>query len=483
MRRTRFAFRFTILTLILASLASAPATPDSSRAGAASRSSGFPHLPDSLPPSVEVREGIFYYGGNRMAGNLVLTASDSGLVINGLRVHWVRKPRGYLFLPTNGDLIRGEMYEQARSIAESARKRSLPRDETLRLVRDHFRSYRFVASAEIRGNWIDLRYRDTKINDSWEISDPIDPERMRISHKWSAQHRLDIIKDHLDGGGLVVDNTYLPANAAARMDEAIQRLQTGRATSSDKKLLQQSFPNRLDDLKRRLSIRPMTTRLYPGGPASQSVVVDDGVLYIGGHRQSGPLLLSASESGPVVNGLRNVPPASPFTHVPLSHGDSVRTSLNERARRVAENGRERGLPKSEILDQVRSIFFSEGMVTSIEIRGHWVVVGYVDLPREAWLELDALREPVTQQPGQDWARLYDLLRIKGHLEGGGAVLYTRRGIEYLSSQKSPEIDRLIQRFQAGDISPDDERTLRMSVQHQSFEELRNPIPLEEMRCP
>lgn len=448
--------------------------------------SDYPHLPDSLPPSAEVRDGVLYYGGNRIAGNLVLTASDSGLVVNGLRVHWVRKPRGVGYPGwTNVDDVQSEMFEQARSIAGSARKKSLSRDETLRLVRKHFLSYRFVTSAEVSGDAIDLRYRGsegTKRQTSWKIFEPIDPERRRISGKWSAQHWLDLIKEHLDRGGLVVDNTYLPANTAAKMDEAIQRLQSGHATSADKKFLEQSFSFRLDGLKHRQPIRPVTTSLYPAGLPPESVVAGNGVAYVGGHRQAAPLLLSASDSGLVVNGLRNVPPALPFPHLPVSHADSIRASLNDQARRIAEDGHRKGLPNSEILASVYNVFFRASIiVTSIEIRGHWVVVGYADLPRVVWLELESLREPVVPQRDQEWARSYELLRVKGHLEGGGMVLYTRRGVVYLSSQKSAEADRLIQRLQAGVITPDEERTLMFSVGREPLEELRSPIPFEELR--
>ena len=480
MHRTRFPFGFTISTLMLASLGMAPNASLSSRAGAPSRAS---HLPDSLPPSVEVREGILYFGGNRMAGNLVLTASDSGLVVNGFRVQWVRKPRGYLSIPSNDVMFPSGMYEGAASIAESARKKSLPRDKTLRLIRDHFNSYiRFVKWTEIHGDTILMQFRDRRGPSTWVLYDPIDPERLRVSRKWGWQHQLDLMKEHLDRGGMVlVPGTNLPANTAASTDEAIQRLQSGHASSRDKKSLQQI--RNLDELKHPLPLRPVTTRLYPAGPAPQSVVVGDGVIYVGGHRQSGPLLLSTSDSGLIVNGLRNIPTTSPFPHDPMSHGDSIRASLNDQARRIAEDGRRKGWTNGEILRSVRKVFFRESMVTSIEIRGHWVVVGYVDLPRVAWLELEALREPVTRQRDQEWARSYELLRVKGHLEGGGVVLYTRRGVVYLSSQKSPEIDRLIQRLQAGDITPNDERTLMFSVQHEPYEELRNPIPMEELRRP
>jgi hypothetical protein len=309
----------------------------------------------------------------------------------------------------------------------------------------------------------------------------MDPERRRLSGKWIAQHRLDLMKEHLDRGGLVVDNFYLPANTAAKMDEAIQRIQSGHATSTDKKFLEQSFSFRLDGLKHRQPIRPVTTSLYPAGPPPESVVVGAGVVYVGGHRQSGPLLLLASDGGLVVNGLRNVPPALPFAPLPMSHADSIRASVNDQARRIAEDGRRRGLPKSEILASVYNLFSNQSMVTSIEIRGHWVVVGYEDLPREAWLELDALRDPVTPQRDQEWARSYELLRVKQHLEAGNIVFYTRRGVVYLSSQKSAGIDPLIQRLQTGDIKPEEERTLMESVGRDSFEELRFPIPLEELR--
>jgi len=420
-----------------------------------------------------------------MAGSLILTVSDSGLVVNGYRVHPVRKPRGYVSIGTNGDFILGEMYEQARSIAQSARKKSLSREETLRLVRDHFLSYRFVTSAEIHGNKIDLRYRGSenrKLDTSWELFDPIDPERIRAANEWSRQHFLDVLREQLEGGGLVFwPGPAIPGKEAAYVDEAIRRLQSGHASSEDKKSLQR-FRN-FDELKHPLALHPVTTRLYPAGPAPQSVSVDDGVLYIGGHRLSGPLLLSASDSGLIVNGLRNVPRTSPFLQAPMSHGDSIRASLNDQARRIAEDGRRRGWSNSEILRSVREVFFKEWMVTSTEIRGRWVVVGYVDLPRETWLELDALREPATPQLDQEWARSYELLRVKGHLEGGGVVLYTRRAIVYLSPPKSGETDRLIQRLQAGDATPDDERALMSAVGREPFKELRFPIPIEELRRP
>jgi hypothetical protein len=167
----------------------------------------------------------------------------------------------------------------------------------------------------------------------------------------------------------------------------------------------------------------------------------------------------------------------------MSRGDSIRASLNDQARRIAEDGRRRGWSNSEMLRSVHEVFVKEPTVTSIEIRGHWVVVGYVDLPREAWLELDALREPATPQRDQEWARSYELLRVKGHLERGGVVLYARSGIVYLSPPKSAETDHLIQRLQAGDITPEDERTLMWSVGRELFKELRFPISFEELRRP
>jgi len=167
----------------------------------------------------------------------------------------------------------------------------------------------------------------------------------------------------------------------------------------------------------------------------------------------------------------------------MSHADSIRASLNDQARRIAEDGRRRGLLRSEILGSVSRVFSRESMVTSIEIRGHWVVVGYEDLPREVWLELDALCDPPTPQRDQEWARSYELLRVKGHLESGGVVLYTRRGVVYLSPPKSAETDQLIQRLQAGDLTPNDERRLMLSVGREPFKELQFPIPLEELRHP
>lgn len=483
MHRTRFAFGLTASTLLLASLGMAPNASDSSRTAASSRISGYPYLPDSLPPSAEVNEGILYYGGNRMAGNLILTMSDSGLVVNGFRVRSVPSRRGYLGPPTRRDgiYIRDEMYEQAGSIAESAREKSLSRDETLRLVRDHFLSYKFVKSAEIRGKTIDVVDIETKAHHSWTLSDPVDPERRRVYQRWSRQHYLDVMKECLEQGLLVVGTTYIPANEAAYLDEAIQRLRSGRASSRDKKSLElfRSQP----ELKHPLPLLPVTTRLYPTGPAPQSVVAGHGVVYIGGHRQYGPLLLSSSDSGLIVNGLRNVPTTSPIPQVAASHGDSIRTSLNDQAQRIAEDGRRRGRTNSEILRSVRDVFSKEPMVTSVEIRGHWAVVRYVDLPREAWLELAALREPARPRENQEWARSYELLRVKGHVEGGGVVLYTRRGIVYLSPQTSAETDHLIQRVQAGEATPDDERRLMLTIGREPFEELRYPIPLEELRCP